>query len=247
MNVLGIDIGGSGIKGALVDVDRGRLVADRVRVPTPAPSTPGAVGDAVRELVRGLGWKGAIGCTFPAVIHAGVAQTAANVDRSWIGTNVETVLSKKTGRRVRVLNDADAAGLAEARFGAARRARGTVLLLTLGTGIGSAMLVDGRLVPNTEFGHLEIHGTKAENFASDRTRKDEDLSWKKWAARLDEYLGHLELLFSPDLFILGGGVSRKHENFLHLLHTKAPIVPARLRNEAGIIGAALAARRRAAR
>jgi len=244
MNVLGIDIGGSGIKGALVDVERGRLVSDRVRVPTPAPSTPGAVGDAVRELVGGLRWKGAIGCTFPAVIHAGVAQTAANVDRSWIGTNVEKVLSKKIGRRVRVLNDADAAGLAEAHFGAARRVRGTVLLLTLGTGIGSAMFVDGRLVPNTELGHLEIAGTKAELFTSDRTRKDEDLSWKKWAARLDVYLAHLELLFSPDLLILGGGVSRKHENFLHLLHTRTPVVPARLRNEAGIVGAALAARRR---
>jgi polyphosphate glucokinase len=166
-----------------------------------------------------------------------------NIDPSWIGTHVEKLLARKTGRPVRVLNDADAAGLAEVHFGAARQKRGTILLLTLGTGIGSALIVDGCLVPNTELGHLEIHGDKAEWRASDRTRKRQDLSWKRWAHRLNEYLQHLELLFSPDLFILGGGVSRKHEKFMRRLDTRARIVPARLRNEAGIIGAALGARK----
>jgi len=242
MRVLGIDIGGSGIKAAPVDLGTGRLTEDRLRLPTPDPATPAAVGDAVRELVQQLRWRGAIGCTFPAVIRNGVACTAANIDRSWIGTHVDKLISRKAGRPVRVLNDADAAGLAEVHFGAARGKRGTVLLLTIGTGIGSALIVDGKLVPNTELGHLELHGDIAERRASDRARKRKDLSWKRWAGRLGEYLQHLELLFSPDLFILGGGVSRKHERFLHRLETRARVVPARLRNDAGIIGAALGTR-----
>lgn len=242
MRVLGIDIGGSGIKAAPVDLGTGRLTAERLRVPTPDPATPAAVGDVVRELVRQLRWRGSIGCAFPAVIRNGIACTASNIDASWIGTHVDKLLTRKTGRPVRVLNDADAAGLAEVHFGAARSKRGTILLLTIGTGIGSALIVDGRLVPNTELGQLRLHGDIAERRASDRARKRKDLSWKRWAHRLDEYLRHLELLFSPDLFILGGGVSRKHARFLHRLDTRARVVPARLRNEAGIIGAALGTR-----
>lgn len=244
--ILGIDIGGSGIKGAPVDVRRGRLGAERWRVDTPQPATPAAVAAAVRTLTRQFDWSGPIGCTFPAVIRDGVACSAANVDPAWIGTDVQKLLQKRTGCPVGVLNDADAAGVAEMRFGAGRRQDGIVLVLTIGTGIGSAVFVDGRLLPNTELGHVEIRGVKAEWRASDRVRKRKDLSWKKWSRRLNEYLEHLERLIAPDLIILSGGVSKKHERFLHRLETRAPIVPAVLRNDAGIVGAALAARQLAA-
>ncbi len=241
MKTLGIDIGGSGIKGAPVNVKKGVLVANRHRIPTPKPSVPDAVGDVVSEIVRHFSWQGPIGCTFPSVIKNGVAYSAANVDEDWIGTNGEKLLQKKTGCPVLLLNDADAAGIAEMTFGAGRGHHGVVIVLTLGTGIGSAIFVNGQLVPNTEFGHMEIRGKDAEDRASDRIRKKKDLSWKKWAKRLNEYLAHMELLFSPDLFSLGGGVSKKHKKYLYRLKTRADIVPARLRNEAGIIGAAMAA------
>lgn len=247
MRILGIDIGGTGIKGALVDVTSGCLAGERFRRPTPQPATPAAVSTVVRQVVRYFDWDGPVGCTFPGVIRAGVACTAANIDRAWIGTNVESLLSRRTGCPVVVQNDADAAGLAEVRFGAARSQSGVVLVLTLGTGIGSALFLDGRLLPNTEFGHLELGGTKAEWRASDRARREDGLGWKKWARRLNEYMQHLELLVSPDLIVLGGGVSRKQARFLPRLSTQARIVPAQLLNQAGIVGAALAASERLSR
>ncbi|HEX9923359.1 MAG TPA: ROK family protein, partial [Anaerolineae bacterium] len=186
-------------------------------------------------------WQGPVGCTFPAIIKGGVTYSAANVDSDWIGINGQKLLAGKTGCLVRLLNDADAAGIAEMKFGAGKDHNGVVIMLTFGTGIGSAIFVDGRLVPNTEFGHMEIRGKDAEDRASDRIRKDKALNWKEWAARIDEFLQRMELLFSPDLFIIGGGVSKKYENFLHLLNTQARIVPAKMRNQAGIIGAAMAA------
>jgi polyphosphate glucokinase len=248
MEILGIDIGGSGIKGAPVDVRTGILTAERHRIPTPQPSTPEAVAETVAQIVEHFGWKGPVGCTFPAVVKKGVTYSAANVDASWIGTNGRKILKKKTGCPVLLLNDADAAGIAEMRFGAGRKRRGVVFLLTFGTGIGSAIFVDDSLMPNTELGHMQIMSgsggvVEAEDYASDRARKDDRLSWSEWAARVNEYLNLLEALFSPDLFILGGGVSKKHRKFLPLLSTQAEVVPAQLLNEAGIVGAALAARK----
>lgn len=236
----GVDIGGSGIKGAPVDLFVGEFAADRVRVATPDPSTPQAVAPVVAGIVDGfdLDRDVPVGVTFPAVIQHGVARSAANVDQSWIGTDVTALLSEATGRRVHVVNDADAAGVAEARFGSARGVSGVVLVTTLGTGIGSALLVDGVLVPNTELGHLEIDGEDAERRAADSARDRDDLSWQEWAERLQRYYAVVENLFWPDLIVVGGGVSKKHEKFLPLLHLRAPIVPAQLRNSAGIIGAA---------
>jgi polyphosphate glucokinase len=242
MEILGIDIGGSGIKGAPVDVEKGVLVAERYRIPTPQPSVPEAVGVVVAKITNHFKWTGPIGCTFPAVIKEGVAYSAANVDEAWIGTNGQKLLQKKTKCPVRLINDADAAGIAEMEVGAGKGCQGVVIVLTFGTGIGSAIFVDGHLVPNTEFGHMEVRGKDAEDRAADRIRKDRELSWEKWARRVDEFLNRMEILFSPDLFIVGGGVSKKHANFIHLLTTKAQIVPAKLRNEAGIIGAAMAAK-----
>lgn len=241
MEILGVDIGGSGIKGALVDVEKGALVTRRYRIPTPQPATPNAVGDVVAELAKHFEWHGPVGCTFPAIVKHGVVHTAANVDDSWIDTDGEALLKQKTGCPVLMLNDADAAGIAEMSFGAGKEQQGVVIILTLGTGIGSAIFVNGNLLPNTEFGHMEIRGKDAEERASDRIRKDEDLSWKKWAERINEFLARMELLFSPDLFIIGGGVSKKHDKFFPWLKTTAQIVPAKLRNQAGIIGAAMAA------
>ena len=239
---LGIDIGGSGIKGAPVDVESGEFTRERHRIPTPQPATPKSVAVVVGELVRYFDWKDPVGVTFPAVIKKGVALSAANVDKSWIGTNGEKIFAKKTGCSVVLLNDADAAGLAEMTFGAGQGRNGVVILLTLGTGIGSAIFVDGVLLPNTEFGHLEIRGKDAEHRASARIRKEKNLGWKKWAGYVNEFLARMDVLFSPDLYIIGGGVSRRHDNFLKYLESKAEIVPAEMRNQAGIIGAALAAK-----
>lgn len=242
MEILGIDIGGSGIKGAPVDVEQGVMVADRFRLPTPQPSAPEAVGDVVAEVAKNFAWTGPIGCTFPAVVKHGVVYSAANVDKSWIGTDGQALFQQKTGCPVLLLNDGDAAGMAEMKFGAGKDQQGVVVVLTLGTGIGSAIFVDGYLLPNTEFGHIEVRGKDAEERASDRARKDKELNWEEWAKNVDEYLGRLEALLSPDLFIIGGGVSKKHDKFLPLLHTRAEIRPAQMLNQAGIIGAALAAR-----
>ena len=241
MEIFGVDIGGSGIKGAPVDIRKGVLVEKRHRIPTPQPSTPEAVTDVVTEIAQHFNWQGPIGCTFPAVIKKGVAYSAANVDESWIGTNGENLIRKKCGCPVLLINDADAAGIAEMEFGAGKGHTGVVIVLTFGTGIGSAVFTNGHLVPNTEFGHMEVRGKDAEDRAADRIRKGKELSWEKWAERVNEFLGRMEIVFSPDLFIIGGGVSKKHDNYLHLLDTQAEIVPAQMRNEAGIIGAAMAA------
>ncbi|MGV9316368.1 polyphosphate--glucose phosphotransferase [Streptomyces sp. NPDC003691] len=242
MNVFGVDIGGSGIKGAPVDLDRGDLAEERHKVLTPHPATPDAVADGVAEVVRHFGWTGPVGITFPGVVTGGVTRTAANVDKGWIDTDAAALLSGRlNGSAVTVLNDADAAGVAEMTFGAGRGRNGTVMMLTFGTGIGSALFADGRLVPNTELGHLELHGRDAETHASTKAKEDEDLSWQHWARRVQKYLAHVEMLFSPELFIIGGGVSRKAEKFLPLIEgIRAEIVPARLQNNAGIVGAAMA-------
>lgn len=240
----GVDIGGSGIKGAPVDLAAGAFGAERHRIPTPQPSTPAAVADVVAQVVAAFGpgsGTGPVGVTFPAAIQHGVARTAANVDKSWIGTDVDALLTKRLGRPVHVVNDADAAGFAEARYGAAKGVDGVVFMATLGTGIGSALIVDGTLVPNTELGHLEVGGKDAETRAADSVRDAEDLTWEAWAKRLQKYFSAIENLFWPDLIIVGGGVSKKSAKFLPYLTLRTPIVPAGLLNDGGIIGAALLA------
>jgi polyphosphate glucokinase len=237
----GVDIGGSGIKGAPVDLHKGQLADDRFRIPTPQPATPEAVADVVGQILRHFTWDRPFGCTFPAVVAHGVVRTAANVDAGWIGTDGHQLLSEVTGQSALLVNDADAAGVAEARFGAARNHAGVVLMCTLGTGIGSALLVDGTLVPNTELGHLEIDGHDAESRAADSVRERENLSWQAWAARLTRYFHTAENLFWPDLIVVGGGVSKKSDRWLHLVQTRARIVPATLLNDAGIVGAAVLA------
>ena len=234
----GIDIGGTGIKGALVDLDVGALAGERVRIPTPQPATVPAVLDTVIAVVEQAGWVGPVGCTFPGIIRHGVVGSAANVDDSWIGTDLAAELSTRLGHRATVLNDADAAGIAEMRFGAGRDKQGVVLIATLGTGIGTALFVDGTLVPNTEFGHVELDGYDAEKRAAASIKENEGLSYKVWSKRLQRYFSHLELLLSPDLIIVGGGISKKSEKFLPRLELQAPIVPAQLLNQSGIVGAA---------
>ena len=239
--MLGIDIGGTGIKGAPVDLPTGKLTAERLRIATPHPATPSAVVGVVGEIVHHFAGHDRFGCTLPSVVRDGVALTAANIDKSWIGTDGRSLLAKQTGCSVVLLNDADAAGLAEMRFGAGHGRRGLVVIVTLGTGIGSALFHDGKLIPNSELGHLEVRGKDAEERATDRARVEKEMSWPKWAGHVEEYLGRLEALLYPDLFIIGGGVSRKAEKFLPLIHLKTEVVPALLQNEAGIVGAALAA------
>jgi polyphosphate glucokinase len=243
MERLGIDIGGSGIKGAPVDVARGTLLQERWRVPTPQPATLPAVAGAVIGVLAHFGWEGPFGCTFPGAIKAGVAMTAAHLDPGWVGQDARGFLEKAASLPVELINDADAAGLAEMSFGAGRGRTGVVLVITLGTGIGSALFVDGHLVPNTELGHLELDGRDAETLAADSVRAAEGLSWKKWSRRLDHYLRQVEKLVWPDLIILGGGVSKKSDRFLPHLETRAEVVPAALLNNAGIVGAAVAGSR----
>lgn len=243
MDVLGIDIGGSGIKGAIVNTTLGEFASERYRIPTPRPAKPAAVLEAVNQIVRHFNYRGPMGVGFPGVVVDGVVMTAANIHEDWINFPGAARLSEATGCEVTVLNDADAAGTAEMYFGAGRDRRGVVMIFTLGTGIGSVLFVDGRMVPNLELGHVYLpgHGRDAEYYASDRARKKQDLSWKAWAQRLNVYFGHIEMLFSPQLIIIGGGVSKKHKKFLKRLELRAEVVPARLRNQAGIIGAAMAA------
>jgi polyphosphate glucokinase len=241
-NMLGIDIGGTGIKGAPCDTRAGQLITARQRIPTPQPATPDAVADVVAAIARHFDWTGPIGATFPAVVRRGVVETAANVDPAWIGADAAALFSKVSGAQATVINDADAAGVAEMEFGADLHRTGTVVMVTLGTGIGSAVFSDGALVPNTELGHLQIRGKDAERRASELVRERKNLSWKQWAKRLNEFFAHLEALLWPDLIIIGGGISKKSEKFLPLLETRAEVVPAKLLNDAGIVGAALAAR-----
>jgi polyphosphate glucokinase len=242
MEVLGIDIGGSGIKGAVVDTNSGALTAARIRIATPSPSKPKKVAEVVADIVEHFDWEGPVGCGFPSNVQNGVTLSAANVHKKWKGTNAEELFTNATGCPFRVVNDADAAGLAEMRFGAGRHRDGVVLIVTIGTGLGTALFTDGHLLPNAELGHIEIDCRDAESMASDAAHKRDKLSWKKWAKRFDRYLCELERLLSPDLFILGGGVSKKSENFIPYLTVKAEVVTAELLNEAGIVGAALAAK-----
>jgi polyphosphate glucokinase len=240
---IGVDIGGSGIKAGVVDTRRGELVGERVRVPTPQPAVPEAVVAATAELVASLGPDaGPVGIGVPGAIVGGRVMTAANIDRSWLGVPAADAFSAAVGRPCVVLNDADAAGLAEVRFGEGRRVAGVVLVLTLGTGIGSALFVDGRLVPNTELGHIEIRGKDGERRASAGARERKGLSYAKWAPLLQEYIDRVDRLVWPDLIILGGGISRKADKFVHLLDVRPPIVAAALLNQAGIVGAAVRAR-----
>ena len=239
--ILGIDVGGSGIKGAIVDVKTGALVSKRIRVKTPDPADPRAVAKVVARIVRHFKWKGPVGCGMPGPIKNGRVRALANLDSSWLEVNAPAVYTKACGCPVTVINDADAAGLAEMRFGAGKGRKGVVILTTLGTGIGSAVFVNGHLVPNTEFGQMEVRGKSAEQRASARVRKARNLSWKNWGKRVDTVLRALEQVMWPDVIIIGGGVSRKASRFLPAITTEAEVVPAHFRNEAGIVGAALAA------
>jgi polyphosphate glucokinase len=244
---LGIDIGGTGVKAALVDLSSGELVTDRIREKTPHPSTPDAVADTVRSVVdrvlaqRPLPEGGAVGCGLPGVIKDGRLKTAANIDASWIDVSAEELLGERLGRTVLAINDADAAGIAEMTYGAGLGLDGTILILTIGTGIGSALFIDGRLVPNTEFGHVEFKGKDAETRLSGTARERRGLGWKRWAKEFNAYLSRLELYFSPDLIVFGGGVSKAFAKWNALLESNAPRVPAHFLNAAGIIGAAYAA------
>ena len=236
--VLGIDVGGSGIKGAIVNIKTGKLITERHRIETPKPSKPKAVANTFSKIVKQFNWKGLIGVGFPSVIKNGVAMTAANIDKKWIGTNVEKLFSEAVGSTVFVQNDADVAGLAEVQHGIGKNQKGTVVFITIGTGLGSAIFVDGRLLPNSELGHLKFKGGIAEHYAADSVRKKEDLSWDAWGKRFNEYLHHLNLILAPNLVILGGGGSKKFERYKHKIDVDCKIVPAQLLNHAGIIGAA---------
>ncbi len=239
MHTLGIDVGGSGIKGAPVDTKTGKLLAKRIRIKTPPQAEPQPVAEVVAQIAQAFHWKDSIGIGFPAPIKSGLAMMAANVSEHWVGINTDQLFTSVTGCACKVGNDADVAGLAEITFGAGKERSGTIIMITLGTGIGTAIFYNGRLLPNTEFGHLEIKGRDAEARASDAARQREDLSWKKFAKRLNRYLMTMEKLFWPDLFIVGGGISKQHEKFIPLLTLQAQVVPAQFQNEAGIVGAAL--------
>jgi polyphosphate glucokinase len=237
----GIDIGGSGMKAAPVDLGRGELAADRFKILTPQPAAPEPMADVVRQLVEHFAWEGNVGVTFPGIIRRGVTYSAANLEKEWVGLDVDALFTEASGRPVHVINDADAAGLAEMRYGAGRGRAGVVLMLTFGTGIGSGLFVDGVLVPNTELGHLEVDGKDAESKAAAVARDREHLSWEKWAERVERYLRQVVFLFSPELIIVGGGASRKADKWVPLIDVGVEVVPATLTNEAGIVGAALVA------
>ena len=239
--VAGVDIGGTGIKAAPVDIVTGELAAERIRLPTPSPATPQAVANVVGEALRHVGVDGPVGLAIPAVVRGEIVETASHIDPTWIGVNAVDFFSKVTGRRVSVMNDADAAGVAEIRFGAGRDMAGVVAVITLGTGIGSALFVDGTLVPNSELGHLPLHGGEAEQWAAESVRQRDNVSWEEYAQRLQAYLDLVQRVLWPQLIIIGGGISNVADKFLPLIQLRTPIVPARLRNHAGIIGAAVLA------
>jgi polyphosphate glucokinase len=246
-NAIGIDIGGTGIKGALVDTKHGTLLSERLRYETPEGGTPKAIAKTLKDLISNLpGSAGLpVGICFPAVVQYGRTMSAANVSKEWIGFDADSMFEAELGREVHVLNDADAAGIAEVKFGAARGQRGLTIVSTLGTGIGTALMFNGKLIPNSELGHLQIDGVDFESKAAYSAKQRENLSWEEWAKRLQKYYSHLEALLTPDLFIVGGGVSKEHENFLPLLKLKTPIIPAENRNSAGILGAAHYAKKHA--
>ncbi len=238
--VLGVDIGGTGIKGGLIDMETGQMISERHRIATPQPATPEAVAATFAELVAHFEWDGPIGVGFPAIVHHGKAMSAANIDPSWVGTHIEKLLSKAADCPVHVLNDADAAGIAVMRYGVGKGKAGVVIMLTIGTGIGSAMFIDSRLIPNTEFGHLYLKGQEevAEKYTSGSARKRLGLDWKEWGKRFNTYLHHLDRLFSPDLIILGGGGSKHWESYKPVIDVDFPVMPAGLLNKAGSVGAA---------
>jgi polyphosphate glucokinase len=242
MQILGIDIGGSGVKASIVNTETGEILSERQREPTPQPADVKAIQKTVLKIVDSFKWKGSIGAGFPAVVQNGIVRTASNIDKNWIGIDVQTLLSETVGSSVFVLNDADAAGLAEITFGTGKEKKGVVVMITVGTGIGSSFFIDGKLFPNTEFGQFLLNGKIAEKYAADVVRKKLNLSWKKWGKRFNKYLKHLESLIWPDLIILGGGVSKKFDKFKNDITIETEIVPALLQNNAGIIGAAMAAR-----
>lgn len=243
MQLLGIDIGGSGIKGAIVDIEKGEFVGERHRIDTPQPAKPKPVAEVVAEIVKHFDYSGPIGVTFPAIIRNGIAFSAANVDQEFIGTDISQLIHTETGLPTVTLNDADAAGVAEMRFGIGQEQSGTVIMLTLGTGIGSAFFRNGMLFPNTELGHIYLdNGLEAESYAAGRIRDEQELSWKKWGKRVNKVFQHIDYIFSPDLIIVGGGISKKYEKYFPYIDIQADLQPAQLRNDAGIIGAALAAK-----
>ncbi|KAA1431209.1 MULTISPECIES: polyphosphate--glucose phosphotransferase [Mycobacteriaceae] len=238
----GVDVGGSGVKGGIVDLDTGQLIGERFKLPTPQPSTPDSVAKTIAEVVEKFGWEGGLGVTYPGVVTDGIVQTAANVDKGWIGTNAQEVIGAALGgRKVTVLNDADAAGLAEEKFGAGKDNTGVIVLLTFGTGIGSAVIHNGVLLPNTEFGHLEVGGKEAEHRAASSIKEAKDWSYERWTKEVTKVLIAVENAIWPDLFIAGGGISRKADKWIPLLENRTPVVAAALQNEAGIVGAAMAA------
>jgi polyphosphate glucokinase len=238
----GVDIGGSGVKGGIVDLGTGQLIGDRYKLPTPQPATPAAVAKTVAAVVNEFGWTGPLGVTYPGVVTEGVVQTAANVDTSWIGVHApEAISAELNGQEVVVLNDADAAGLAEERYGAGKSNTGVIVLLTFGTGIGSAIIHNGKLLPNTELGHLEVGGREAEHRAASSVKERLEWSYKRWAGEVTKVLVAIENALWPDLFIAGGGISRKADNWVPLLEIRTPVVAAALQNTAGIVGAAMAA------
>ena len=240
MQILGIDVGGTGIKAAIIETANGELASERIRIETPRPATPAAIGNVLQSLVRQMQWSGPIGMGFPAAIQRGIARTAANIDKSFIGLPIAKFFSEQTGCPVHVANDADVAGMAEMRFGAGRDMRGVVLIITIGTGLGTALFIDGRLLPNTELGHIFLdNGVEAERYAAESVRIMKKLKWKEWGKRFDHYLAAMEGLFWPDLIVLGGGVSKKLEKFSPMITIRTPVVAAGFLNQAGIVGAAL--------
>lgn len=239
MEVLGIDVGGSGIKGAPVNTETAELLAERHRIDTPQPATPQALAEAIYQLIQHFNWKGPVGVGFPAVVQHGMVHSAANIDDSWIGIPIDALLSEISACKVFTVNDADAAGLAEMHHGAGKGVEGLVMLITVGTGIGTALFNQGKLLPNTELGHLEFKNKTVERYSSDAVRKKAELNWKQWGKRFNESLNYYEKLFNPDMFIIGGGVSKKMEKFTEFITVKTPLVPAQLLNNAGLIGAAM--------
>ncbi|HLN16930.1 MAG TPA: ROK family protein [Acidimicrobiales bacterium] len=237
--VIGVDIGGTGIKGATADLQTGELASERVRLDTPQPATPDSVADTVHQVIEQIGVAGPVGLTLPAVIRSDIVETASNIDEAWIGVNAVSLFGSMTDREVAVVNDADAAGMAEVRYGAGKGVAGVVVVITLGTGIGSALFVDGTLVPNTELGHLHLHGGDAEDWAAESIREHDELSWKEWGHRLQRYLEQIERVLWPQLIIIGGGVSKKSDKFFPHINLSTKMVPATLHNDAGIVGAAM--------
>lgn len=241
MEILGIDVGGSGIKGAIVDTKKGELITERFRIPTPKPATPAAVIETIEAIIHKFEWQGPVGCGFPAAVKNEIVKTASNIDSSWIGVNASAQIEKKTGCPTHLVNDVDAAGCAEAEFGAGQERFGTIFMAAFGTGIGTAIFHNQQLVPNTELGHVPMHGMAAEDYAANSVREKNDLSWEEWGGRVNEYLQLIEALFWPDLYIIGGGVSKDFGEYERYLSLDTEIVPAESRNHAGIIGAAIAA------